>query len=68
MYSLNSESKNYISYGPQVIDKGVHRTACSLLLVTDGEGSSEAAVIRANKDLYMHDTNFSCLPDLPTSD
>lgn len=68
MYSLKSESKNYISSGPQKIDMGVHRTTCSLLLIAGGAGSSDATVIRANQDLYMHDTNFSCLPDLPTSD
>ena len=69
MYSLESEeSKNYISRGPQKIDMRVHRTACSLLLLSGDDGSSDTTVMRANKDIYMHDTNFSCLPDLPTSD
>ena len=49
-----------------MIDKTIHRTASSLLLI---HGDDDCArVMRASKDLYPDDTNFSCLPDMPAND
>ena len=63
MYALSKKPKNYINYGPHILDKRIYSTSCGLFLVDEDAGDHK--VIRANLDKYKRDTNFSGLPDLP---
>ena len=36
-------------------------------MMVDEDDGSKPKVLRSSQDLYMHDTNFSDLPDLPQS-
>lgn len=64
MMLLQNQPKNFICKGPQKISKVCHRTQSSLLMVDcDGE---DKHLLQAGQDLYLGDTNFSDLPDLPS--
>ena len=56
------EDKPYINKGPQLIDKDIHRSKCSLYLISSD--CDPMLLKRASVDHYSGDSNFSDLPEL----